>query len=51
MQMPVLQDKYSIVYGQQLYGALYRTARFHQFQNQEEKNTALRWVLDTLHVN
>lgn len=38
MQMPVLQDKHSVVYGQQLYGTLYRTARFHQFQNQEEKN-------------
>lgn len=38
MQMPVLQDKHSVVYGQQLYGTLYRTARFHQFQTKKKKN-------------
>lgn len=37
MQMPVLQDKHSVVYGQQLYGTLYRTARFHQFQTEKKK--------------
>lgn len=37
MQMPVLQDKHSVVYGQQLYGTLYWTARFHQFQTKKKK--------------
>lgn len=37
MQMPVLQDKHSVVYGQQLYGTLYRTARFHQIQTKKKK--------------
>lgn len=41
MQMPVLQDKHSVVYEQQLYGTLYRIARFHQFQTEKKKGPAL----------
>ena len=41
MQMPVLQDKHSVIYGQQLYGTLYPTARFHQFQIKKKNGPTL----------